>query len=95
MGGKKSQFAFSVDTLDAHIATPIIGEWAEFTYPGMLAVYKSDTFEHTWTTYTPDLSQLTSQMDDPSQTYHLRFWTKAGGGGGHEIYIKNITGKLL
>lgn len=93
-GNKKSQFAISVDTLDAHIATPVIGEWDTFTYPGMLASYVSPIFEHHWTTHTPDLSQLTSQMHDPSKTYHLRFWTKAGGGGGHEIHIKNITGKL-
>lgn len=33
-------------------------------------------------------------MDDPTKEYVLRFWTIAGGGGGHHIYVKDITGTL-
>jgi len=33
-------------------------------------------------------------MDDPTKEYVLRFWTVAGGGGGHHIYVKDITGTL-
>lgn len=67
-GNQKSKFAISVDALDQHMETPVIGEWDTFTYTGMLASYVSPVFEHSWTTYTPDLSEVTSKMNDPSKT---------------------------
>jgi hypothetical protein len=67
-GNKKSKFAFTVDTLGADFSAPAIGEWSTFTYTGMLAAYISPKFEHNWTDYEPDLTELTSKMDDPSKT---------------------------
>jgi len=66
-GNQKSKFAVSVDALDSDIATPVIGEWDTFTYTGMLAVYVSPVFGHSWTTYTPDLSAVTSKINDPTK----------------------------
>jgi len=33
-------------------------------------------------------------MVESSKMYTLRFWTKAGGGGGHEIHLKDIKAEL-
>lgn len=69
-GNQKGQVAISVDKKDPDSDFRRIGEWDEFDYKGMKAVWVSDNMEHEWERYkkkfTSD-SDLIEAMDDEDE----------------------------